>query len=94
MKNCQYCQKLFSSGKNSERYSYCTPRCRALRRNEVRRTNGRAADKSAANRFVGSVVFPLDLAEDIRAIAKRDRTNFAETVRLLCEWGLEADAMP
>lgn len=37
------------------------------------------------------VAFDVDTFEEIRARANAEKTSFAAQVRLLCEWGLEAD---
>ena len=37
------------------------------------------------------VAFPAETFEEVRARAVKHNTSFAEQVRLLVEWGLEAD---
>ena len=37
-----------------------------------------------------NVTLDNDMFDEIRARAVKEKTTFAEQVRLLCEWGLEA----
>ncbi len=41
-----------------------------------------------------SINFDQEMFEEIKAFARRDNVSFAEQVRTLIQWGLEADNAP
>lgn len=54
-----------------------------------RRDPGRGLDRGSYKRIVVSL--PDETFDEIRALAVKRRTSFAEQIRLLVEWGLEVD---